>query len=365
MEVDLLLVGGGGAGGHNVGGGGGGGGIFYGKNIILEAGNYKIVVGRGGIGQTGLTTVRLATANGEPTYLCYDGKYETLVKFNLGGVQQSAIGLGGGSGATNVAGNLESYRGHNGGSGGGSSEGPINAHLANNGGLTTQPATFWNGTAYVIGGTNGRANTDTTVEFRGGGGGGGTVSSVTNTSSYTCGKDATQLTFITGGSVYSLSAGGGSAVYANTDLTATEALGGKGVAGSVFGGYGAFYNTATSGLAQATNGVDNSGSGGGGSGVTGGGGGFWTKTGNGGTGIAMIRYRLAERKNSSSLDLFRNNSTLTGYSVGNYEGQFKIQKQNQTTPAILVNPIQNVSIGSRSYHDRINIGRREAYPRTA
>jgi hypothetical protein len=54
MEVDLLLVGGGGAGGHNVGGGGGGGGIFYGKNIILEAGNYKIVVGRGGIGQTGL-----------------------------------------------------------------------------------------------------------------------------------------------------------------------------------------------------------------------------------------------------------------------------------------------------------------------
>ena len=44
MEIDLLLVGGGGAGGHNTGGGGGGGGIFYGKSIILEAGNYKAVI---------------------------------------------------------------------------------------------------------------------------------------------------------------------------------------------------------------------------------------------------------------------------------------------------------------------------------
>ena len=70
----------------------------------------------------------------------------------------------------------------------------------------------------------------------------------------------------------------------------------------------------------------------------------------------MIRYRLAERKNSSSLDLFRNNSTLTGYSVGNYEGQFKIQKQNQTTPAILVNPTQNVSIGSRYAPQIFSVG---------
>jgi hypothetical protein len=70
----------------------------------------------------------------------------------------------------------------------------------------------------------------------------------------------------------------------------------------------------------------------------------------------MIRYRLAERKNSCSVDLFRNNSTLTGYSVGNYEGQFKIQKQNQTIPAILVNPIQNVSIGSRYAPQIFSVG---------
>lgn len=354
MEVDLLLVGGGGAGGHNVGGGGGGGGIFYGKNIILEAGNYKIVVGRGGIGQIGQTTVRLASANGEPTYLCYDGKYETPVKFNLGGTMREAIGLGGGSGATAVAGNFNSYRGHNGGSGGGSSEGAANAYLANNGGTALQPATFWNGTAYEVGGTNGRANTDTAIDFRGGGGGGGTASAPAMTNSYTCGKRTVQITFANGIS-YSLSGGGGSVAFATTDLTATEGLGGANPSGGVFGGFGAFYNSGNATLSPASNGVDNSGSGGGGSGINTAGG-LWTKAGNGGTGIAMIRYRLAERKNSSSLDLFRNNSTLTGYSVGNYEGQFKIQKQNQTTPAILVNPIQNVSIGSRYAPQIFSVG---------
>lgn len=354
MEVDLLLVGGGGAGGHNVGGGGGGGGIFYGKNIILEAGNYKIVVGRGGIGQIGQTTVRLASANGEPTYLCYDAKYETPVKFNLGGTMREAIGLGGGSGATAVAGSFASYRGHNGGSGGGSSEGAANAYLANNGGTALQPATFWNGTAYEVGGTNGRANTDTAIDFRGGGGGGGTASAPVMTNSYTCGKRTVQVTFADGIS-YSLSGGGGSVAFAPTDLTATEGLGGANPSGGVFGGFGAFYNSGSATLSPASNGVDNSGSGGGGSGINTAGG-LWTKAGNGGTGIAMIRYRLAERKNSSSLDLFRNESTLTGYSLGNYEGQFKIQKENQTTPAILVNPIQNVSIGSRYAPQIFSVG---------
>jgi hypothetical protein len=65
--VDLLLVGGGGAGGHHDGGGGGGGGVFYGKDLVMEAGSYVIVVGRGGIGVQGATTQRIADANGNPT----------------------------------------------------------------------------------------------------------------------------------------------------------------------------------------------------------------------------------------------------------------------------------------------------------
>jgi hypothetical protein len=153
MEVDLLLVGGGGAGGHVNGGGGGGGGIFYGKNIIMEAGNYVMVVGRGGIGQQGASTLRLATANGEASMLCYDDGLFTPVKFNLGGVIQSAVGLGGGSGATNNAG-ATFLAGWEGGSGGGASEGGVNGSAVNAGGSPTQPATFWNGTSYEIGGTS-------------------------------------------------------------------------------------------------------------------------------------------------------------------------------------------------------------------
>jgi len=45
---DVLVVGGGGAGGNNMGAGGGAGGVVYQKNIILENGNYNIIVGNGG-----------------------------------------------------------------------------------------------------------------------------------------------------------------------------------------------------------------------------------------------------------------------------------------------------------------------------
>lgn len=47
---DLLIVGGGGGGGE-YGGGGGGGDVLYNENIILNAGNYKIKVGKGGMGE--------------------------------------------------------------------------------------------------------------------------------------------------------------------------------------------------------------------------------------------------------------------------------------------------------------------------
>ena len=196
MEVDLLMVGGGGAGGHNNGGGGGGGGIFYGKNFILEAGNYVMVIGRGGIGQSGETTLRLTTADGQPTYLCYDDGLETPVKVSLGGVIQQTVAYGGGSGATSVAGNTTSFAGWMGGSGGGSSEGIVNSYAVNAGGATIQPQTFWNGTFYVIGGRTGRNNTTTANDLRGGGGGGGTASSVSETTDYTCGRNAISINFI-------------------------------------------------------------------------------------------------------------------------------------------------------------------------
>jgi hypothetical protein len=60
-----------------------------------------------------------------------------------------------------------------------------------------------------------------------------------------------------------------------------------------------------------------------------------------------MRYRLAERLNSSSLDFYRNQSSLIGYSIGNYEGQFKVYKDGIIIPSILINPLGNVAIKSR------------------
>jgi hypothetical protein len=351
MEVDLLMVGGGGAGGHNNGGGGGAGGIFYGKNFILEAGNYVMVVGRGGIGQSGETTIRLSTADGQPTYLCYDDGLDTPVKVSLGGVIQQTIAYGGGSGATSVAGNATSLAGWLGGSGGGASEGIVNSYAVNAGGATIQPQTFWNGTSYVIGGRTGRNNTITTNDLRGGGGGGGTASSTAETTDYTCGRNAISINFYPTGSPYILGAGGGSAISSATNDNTTTGLGGLGSGTNTLGGNG-FYRFNTTTIRGASAGTNDTGSGGGGSGA----GGVFTTAGDGGTGVALIRYRLAERKNSCSLDLFRNNSSLIGYSVGNYEGQFKIQRENFATPSILVNPLGRVSIGSKYTSQVFQVG---------
>jgi hypothetical protein len=342
MIVDLLLVGGGGAGGNYHGGGGGGGGIFYGKDLIMEAGSYVMIVGRGGVGVTGATTPRSVNADGAPTMLCYDDGFLTPVKFSLGGVIQQAIGLGGGSGATNNA-VPPKLSGWDGGSGGGSTDSVTNAYAVNAGGIATQPATFWNGTSYEVGGTGGRSNTAGNAEEWAGGGGGGTASSPATTTNYTCGKRAVQVPFMPTIN-YQVSAGGGGAAFGNVDNSPTVGLGGDTVLGSIIGGYGAFkVLTGFQFAYPASDGTNNTGSGGGGSG----GGGVFTKAGNGGTGIAVIRYKLAERLNSCSLDFFRNQSSLIGYSIGNYEGQFKVYKDGIIIPSILINSLGNVAIKSR------------------
>ena len=341
MEMELLMVGGGGAGGHYNGGGGGAGGIFYGYNIILEAGNYVMVVGKGGVGQQGADTQRLPTADGEPTMLCYDDGFLTPVKFNLGGVIHNAVAFGGGSGATNNA-VPPKLTGWNGGSGGGSTESVTNSYALNAAGTPTQGATFWNGTSYVVGGTDGRTNTTTANDGWSGGGGGGTASTPATTSDNTCGKNTQTINFA-GTNYYLAAGGGGVAITTTEDLSATVGLGGVNTGGSVIGGYGQYRITSTNQTFSPTNGVVRTGSGGGGAGI----GGIFHKAGDGGTGIAMIRYRIKERLNSCSVDFFRNQSVLTGYSVGNYEGQFKVYKDGIIIPSILINPLGNVAIKSR------------------
>ena len=352
--VDLLLVGGGGAGGHTNGGGGGGGGIFYGVNLLMEAGNYLVAVGRGGVGSTGENTPILSTANGQPTSLSYDDNQFTTLNFNLGGTTHLAVGYGGGVGGSyDPLVGLSTLNGYAGGSGGGSSENAINSYALNSGGSPTQGATFWNGTSYVVGGTVGLTNTTTTSDNRGGGGGGGTASSPAHAVSPTCGKVSAQV-YITG-SVWNVGAGGGSATYGSGPTT-TLGLGGAGN-GGIFGGYGVYFDATNSTLQQATNGNNQTGSGGGGSGVVANGG-YYTKAGNGGTGICIIKYRLVERQNNCVVNFLRNQSALTGYSLGNYAGQFNIGKEAFTTPSVLVNPLGMVSIGGKYATQIFQVGDR-------
>lgn len=127
---DILIVGGGGGGGNGMGwswsqkkgAGGGGGGVVYLVNQILNAGTYKINVGRGG---------NTTPDNGKDSSINYDtnDSYVTLDNITL-------QGKGGGRGSSQGREN-----GSNGGSGGGG--------RAASG---TQGLTFWNGTTYEYGG---------------------------------------------------------------------------------------------------------------------------------------------------------------------------------------------------------------------
>ena len=96
-SVECLLVAGGGGGGYGSGGGGGAGGVIYSSSYSISAGSYNVVIGDGGLGNTGSSV---------PTSI-NDGKNSTFATLTaLGGG-----GGGGNGGSTRLA--------NNGGSGGG------------------------------------------------------------------------------------------------------------------------------------------------------------------------------------------------------------------------------------------------------
>ena len=133
-----------------MGAGGGAGGVFYAINQTLPIGTYIIGVGRGGIGGS--------TAEEQGAYGTDQDGTESFIKvgtsyltYSLGGVSQQLRGFGGGGGGVYYSANT--LDGRNGGSGGGAGEGNENALRTP--GSATQPATYWNGTAYVVGGKAG------------------------------------------------------------------------------------------------------------------------------------------------------------------------------------------------------------------
>ena len=263
---DILIVGGGGGGGNPDGtsyepGGGGAGGVVYMINKTLNAGTYKINVGKGGASNT----------NGNNSTITYfDDNNITFDNIQL-------IGRGGGKGPT---GNTQP--GSDGGSGGGG------GHITTNGGLATQGNTFWNGTRYVAGGYNGAKPL---VSGKGGGGGG--AGEPGDADGVGFGGDGVQVN-ITGTNTFY--AGGGNA-YPNSSTTRSDGGGGT-LNGSLSGQNGG-------------NALPNTGSGGAGAYIT-----PYTG-GSGGSGIVIIKFKsttpILEGITHKRLNFGYNNDNLVAW----------------------------------------------------
>jgi hypothetical protein len=234
IEV-LAIAGGGGA----AEGGGGAGGLVYASNISVVTGNYPVVIGAGGRGDTGAIT----SANGSNTYMTGSGM---------------TVSIGGGAGRSNgIAGN-------NGGSGGG--------------GSGAFPSGLIGGTGTAGQGFNGGYGASGKGAPRGGGGGGSGQVGSNSSGGYAPGGNGTNA--------YSVWISAITSTMSNIDGWATATAGGyiagggsggsdPGIAGGLGGG-GASRNN------YPDVGAENTGSGGGGYGNAYG--------GAGGSGLLVVRY---------------------------------------------------------------------------
>jgi hypothetical protein len=172
---DVLVVGGGGGGGFDAGGGGGAGGVIAAQNEVLSTGNKLVVLGAGG---SRSTTVGSTASNGGNTV------FDALVaiggggggsKFSNGATGGSGGGSGHGGGDMYVGGNGVPGRGKKGGfngySGGGGGGGALTE-----GGNATFP--YAPGGVAGSGGNGIKTAMRGSIEYYGGGGGGGNWSTV-------------------------------------------------------------------------------------------------------------------------------------------------------------------------------------------
>jgi hypothetical protein len=288
---DILVVGGGGGGGASVGGGGGAGGVAYYKNIILN-GTYTVKVGNGGKSTSSTT----ANTNID----CVSNGSSSSLSLNNSIIYEAKGGGGGGSRIGDPPNTIDGWThvdgGFNGGSGGGGSL--LGGGTTTVAGSSTQGTTYFNGTSYVSGGNAGSVGVNS-WKAGGGGGAGGAGSGINGGSGI--------LNDITGAPLF-YAAGGGAGVL-GTDPA--------GIGGSGIGGNGSRSNGASAPtIASVLNGTNGTGSGGGGGGYD-----YSYLQGNnlhnsdgggrGGSGIVIIRYKNTRIGNQ-------------GYSIGNYNGDFKI-----------------------------------------
>jgi len=252
LTVDYLVVAGGGAGGSGAGGGGGAGGMRCtvdgtGGSGSLETAlsltlntNYTVTVGAGGAGNAG--TMGNSGTNGANGV---NSVFSTI----------TSTGGGGGGGATT---------GQNGGSGGGGLAAP-DIYYA---GGSASPAGqgFAGGSGLIFGASN-----------AGGGGGGGASAVGGNAAAFEQPGNggAGRATSISGSSV-TYAGGGGGGAYPNTDNV--------GAGGSSIGGAGGKENVQ---VGQPGNTNTGSGGGGGAASNT-----YSNASGNGGSGIVIVRYAV-------------------------------------------------------------------------
>jgi hypothetical protein len=261
---DILVVGGGGGGGE-YGGGGGGGDVIYKENILLNAGDYKIKVGKGGEGG----------GPGLNYEAGFSGYYSSLYfneDFNI------IAGEGGGGNSygepadllnsyTYNINNTIYYSQGGGGGGGATGENSDNRHL---GVASSYSGNGGNGSGFTDGGGGGGSedNGGTLIGLIAGAGGNGKVIDIT-------------------GEMIGYGGGGGGGTW-NYYIGGTN--GGNGIHG---GGNGGKENGRL-----PTSGIDGLGGGGGG-----GGGGTQRNGANGGSGIVIIKIKYIYNFNYNNIQL--------------------------------------------------------------
>ena len=267
-KIDILVVAGGGSGGRRRGGGGGGGGVVFKPNHEITATSYNIVVGEGG---------QNTTVDSGPN--------------GSNGDNSSAFGLtaiGGGRGAASSTGN---YNGDNGGSGGGGSS------TNRSPGSSTQ-TTFTGAFSFGNDGGDGASTGDT----GGGGGGAGAPGQNARNPRFPgdggIGVNFSHVFTANYGEEGFFSGGGGGSFNDNTDPRSQPGFGGKGGGGDGAFGSGGFTSSgggSNPDLARKENcqpGMPNTGGGGGGRSSNPS---TWNRDSNpGGSGIVLIRYKIAE-----------------------------------------------------------------------
>jgi hypothetical protein len=281
--IEYLIVGGGGGGGggysssypvhpnsrtDSAGGGGGGGGVLYGS-LYLPSGNYAIVIGDGGVGgydNINFSPFRQSTDGGNSSafgLIAYGGGagasgVYTSLNYIFNGINSVTQGAGQSAGAHGYTNSAKAT-----GGGGGYA---VAAGADGMGGQGFSGGTWVNGSAGGGGGA-GSVGANGTNE-RGGNGGSGVVSSINGTDTYYGGG------------------GGGGVANTSTIYSIPSLAGGTfGGAGGLGGGGTAFDYVRAANASTAQNGTN--GLGGGGAGATAG-----YTSGNGGSGIVIIRYHL-------------------------------------------------------------------------